>query len=300
MLGETGVGKEMFARSLHSISPLAKNRFVAVNCAAFPEKLIESELFGVEKGAFTGAHPSKPGRFERAHGGTLFLDEVGDLSPAAQAKQLRVLQEGEFERVGDTRTRFADVRLVGATNRDRAADVDAGKFRKDLFYRLNTFPVLIPPLRDRRAGIPLLVERFLGNFQARHRRRSVGFDERALRALQAYGWPGNIRELENMIERGVIICSGEGPIQLGDLFPAMSQASDSMNSAPFSSAEGLRSADAAERILDGLESLDDLEGDLLKAAVSRSEGNLSAAARLLGINRPQLAYWLKKYDKGKK
>ncbi|UCC13536.1 MAG: sigma 54-interacting transcriptional regulator [Gammaproteobacteria bacterium] len=293
LLGETGVGKEMFARSLHSISPRAKNRFVAVNCAAIPEELIESELFGVEKGAFTGAHQSKPGRFERAHGGTLFLDEVGELSPAAQAKLLRVLQDGEFERVGDTRTRSADVRVVAATNRDLEADVERGEFRKDLFYRLNTFPVLVPPLRERREDIPLLVDRFLGKSMARHGRRRLSVCPDALETLMHYEWPGNIRELENMIERGVIIAGPDGSITAVHLFPTM--VADRPRAAPSAIAPVPASAGGGVAgILDGLDSLDDLEGRLLEEAVERSHGNLSAAARLLGITRPQLAYRLKK------
>jgi len=290
LLGETGVGKEMFARSLHSISPRAKNRFVAVNCAAIPEELIESELFGVEKGAFTGAHQSKPGRFERAHGGTLFLDEVGELSPAAQAKLLRVLQDGEFERVGDTRTRNADVRLVAATNRNLQADVDAGKFRKDLFFRLNTFPILIPPLRERREDIPLLSERFIGRSKARHGQRRLTLDPAAEAALRRYDWPGNVRELENMIERGVILAGQDGVIRIEHLFPTMAFAPEMPDSRvpPVSGQQGV------DGILDGLESLDNLVASLLEAAVERSKGNLSAAARLLGITRPQLAYRLKK------
>lgn len=299
LLGETGVGKEMFARSLHSISPRARNRFVAVNCAAIPEELIESELFGVEKGAFTGAHRSKPGRFERAHGGTLFLDEVGELSPAAQAKLLRVLQDGEFERVGDTRTRTADVRLVAATNRDLEADVARNGFRKDLFYRLNTFPVLVPPLRERREDIPLLVERFLGKCMARHGRRKLSVDPAALDTLMHYEWPGNIRELENMIERGVIIAGTNGVITADHLFPSMSMMPDElrpgMPRAPGGTVAG--SGAGVADILDDLDSLDGLEGRLLEEAVERSNGNLSAAARMLGITRPQLAYRLKKHRK---
>jgi DNA-binding NtrC family response regulator/predicted hydrocarbon binding protein len=291
LLGETGVGKEMFARSLHSISPRAAKHFVAVNCAAIPEELIESELFGVEKGAFTGAHQSKPGRFERAHGGTLFLDEVGELSPAAQAKLLRVLQDGEFERVGDTKTRLADVRLVAATNRDLHADVEAGTFRRDLFFRLNSFPVLIPPLRERREDIPLLIERFLGQFKARHGRRSLTLDPDAAGALARYDWPGNVRELENMIERGVILAGADDVVRIQHLFPTMSARGD----APSEPAAVEDAGGGLDRLLDRMESLDSLEGELLEAAVTRSDGNLSAAARTLGITRPQLAYRLKKH-----
>ena len=205
LLGETGVGKEMFAKALHNSSPRASNNFVAVNCAAIPEELIESELFGVEKGAYTGAQKSRPGRFERAHGGTLFLDEIGDLSAAAQAKLLRVLQEGEFERVGDTRTRKVDVRLVAATNIDLKQAVDNQKFRADLFYRLNIYPMVIPTLRERHEDIPILANHFLEKYKARHGKRTPGISENALDELKRYNWPGNIRELGHMIERGVII-----------------------------------------------------------------------------------------------
>ena len=204
-LGESGVGKEVFARELHKRSRRAQKPLVAVNCAAIPETLIESELFGVEKGAFTGASSSRPGRFERAEGGTLFLDEIGTLSLAAQGKLLRVLQEAEFERVGGIRSMKADVRLVAATNADLIEDVEKGRFRSDLFHRLNTFPIRIPPLRDRRADIPLLANHFLQKLSVRHRKSGLGFDESVIRYLHDYDWPGNIREMENLIERGIIL-----------------------------------------------------------------------------------------------
>nr|AFP97332.1 phenol degradative gene activator [Arhodomonas sp. Seminole] len=305
LLGETGVGKEMFARGLHQLSPRADSAFVAVNCAAMPEELIESELFGVEKGAFTGAQQSRPGRFERADGGTLFLDEVGELSQGAQAKLLRVLQEGEFERVGDTRTRHVDVRLVTATNMDMEQAVREGRFRADLYYRLNIYPVIIPPLRDRREDIPLLVDRFLAKYNARHGKRIQGVSDRAITALQAYEWPGNIRELENMIERGVIIADNNRQIEVKDLFPRMNLSSrytgDPQPAAgepaggeiagPVASLDEL-----ADLVLDRQASLDELEPRLIRHAVRRASGNLSQAARSLGMTRPQLAYRMKKYD----
>ncbi|MES9927386.1 MAG: sigma 54-interacting transcriptional regulator, partial [Candidatus Thiodiazotropha sp. 6PDIVS] len=221
LLGETGVGKEMFARALHGISSRAERNFIAINCAAIPESLIESELFGVEKGAYTGAQHSRPGRFERAHGGTLFLDEVGELSPAAQAKLLRVLQEGEFERIGDSRTRKVNVRLIAATNVELQQAVDEGMFRADLYYRLNIYPILIPALRERNEDIPALVNRFLEKYTALHGKRIPGITDRALRALRSYSWPGNIRELENIIERGVIIAPNDTNIDLPNLFPGI-------------------------------------------------------------------------------
>ena len=189
--GETGVGKEIFARSLHLNSPRAEQPFVAVNCACIPPDLIESELFGVEKGAFTGAHTSRPGKFERANSGTLFLDEVVELSPRAQATLLRVLQEGELERVGGAETRKMDVRLVVATNENLEEAVTNGKFRADLFYRLNIYPVHIPALRERRDDIPLLVDHFLRKFQIQYRKKIPGISDKARQALMEYNWPGN-------------------------------------------------------------------------------------------------------------
>lgn len=303
LLGETGVGKEMFARALHGISPRAKNHFVAINCAAIPEDLLESELFGVEKGAFTGAQQSRPGRFERAHGGTLFLDEVGELSAAAQAKLLRVLQEGEFERVGDTRTRKVDVRLVAATNVDLKKAVDEGKFRADLFYRLNIYPVIIPPLRQRREDIPLLAQYFFDKYTARHGRRPAGISKDAIVALNEYNWPGNIRELENMIERGVILSSTDEAITRELLFPRLeieeSKTATEPTVSPQPEHAGKSPIDGfLDDILNNATSLDEVESRLMQTAVERSKGNLSSAARMLGLTRPQLAYRLKKQGNG--
>ncbi len=302
LLGETGVGKEMCARALHSLSPRSASSFIPINCAAIPEDLIESELFGIEKGAYTGAHQSRPGRFERAHSGTLFLDEIGELSAAAQAKLLRVLQEGEFERIGDTRTRKVDVRLIAATNVDLQQAVDEGRFRADLYYRLNIFPVLIPPLRERQDDIPLLVERFLGKHASRHGKRVDSITNRALDALGKYQWPGNIRELENMIERGVIIAGSDEPIDIPHLFPCvnigkkepvlMKQVCDDRDGARGSGSL----QEMAEHALDHTTSLDEVESLMLGLAVERANGNLSSAARMLGMTRPQLAYRLKKHE----
>jgi len=287
LLGETGVGKEMFGRRIHELSARAKGSFVAVNCAAIPEDLIESELFGVERGAFTGASRSRPGRFERAHGGTLFLDEVAELSAGAQAKLLRVLQEGEFERIGDVATRKVDVRLIVATNIDLRGAVAEGRFRADLFYRLNTYPVLVPPLRERRTDIPLLVQRFVEQYSVQHGKKIAGVSKQAMRALCAYDWPGNIRELQNMIERGVILTSSGSEISVDSLFSVF----DGLQQAGGEPDSVAALVDAA---LEAEAGLPQIERELMERAVERCGGNLSGAARMLGITRPQLAYRLRK------
>ena len=298
--GETGVGKEMFARNLHAMGARAEQPFVAVNCASIPETLIESELFGVEKGAFTGATASRPGRFERAEKGTLFLDEIGCLSLAAQATLLRALQEGEIERVGDTRARKVDVRLVAATNSDLREAVAAGTFRADLFYRLNVFPLRIPPLRDRRADIPLLIEHFLEIYRARHRRQVTGFDSAALSAMLSYDWPGNVRELENIIERGVILGRDGEPLRLHHLFTSGERLGDQRFElgadghvrALGRPATHEEQADAVETLLDAGTPLAAVEDAMLAQALGRSGGNRSAAARALGLTRAQFNYRL--------
>lgn len=312
-LGESGVGKEMFARNLHNISPRKDNPFIALNCAAIPDTLIEAELFGVEKGAFTGAVSSRLGRFERAEGGTLFLDEVGTLSASAQAKLLRALQEGEIERVGDSHIRKVNVRMVAATNVNLKNAVATGTFREDLFFRLNVFPIQIPPLRERRADIPLLMSHFLAKFNRRHNRHITGFTERAIEGLMNYQWPGNIRELENMIERGVILASDSRVIDLCHLFTcgekldakilglsksgALSPAEVHKEDDGTGGGDDLQSAEQlVDRILLSGVQLEKLERQLLESAVDRAKGNLSKAARLLGITRPQLAYRLKRQD----
>jgi two-component system, NtrC family, response regulator HydG len=314
-LGESGVGKEVFARMLHRLSSRSQKPFVAVNCASIPEQLIESELFGAERGAYTGATHSRAGRFERADGGTLFLDEIGTLSAGAQGNLLRALQEGEIERLGDSQTRRVDVRVIAATNVDLRAEVAAGRFREDLFFRLNVFPIRVTPVRERREDIPLLMTHFLGKFNRLHGRRLTGFTQRAVDAVMSYAWPGNIRELENVIERGVILAAENTVIDAPQLFTSGEQ----FNSQQFAvSPEGalvnadqyrLLEAQPADpeidrvskhvnNLLNGIEddskvSLDDIETMLLKQAVTRAHGNVAAAARLLGITRPQMVYRLK-------
>jgi two-component system, NtrC family, response regulator HydG len=309
--GESGVGKELFAYMLHQISPRKEKPFIAVNCAAIPETLIESELFGVERGAFTGATVSRPGRFERAHGGTLFLDEIGTLSLVAQGKLLRALQEGEIERVGGSRSIKVDVRVVAATNVNLRDEIRAGRFREDLFFRLNVFPIHLPPLRDRREDIPLLMSYFMRRYGQKHGRRLTGFTPRAADALLNYDFPGNIRELQNLVERGVINASDGGPIDLPHLFTSGEAANISYFSLAQtgrlrSNAAGSSPAAASDGDLldllpplmaggdNGEWSLDTLENSLILAAVKKADGNLSAAARLLGITRPQLSYRMKK------
>src|SRR5512137_1269991 len=218
--GESGTGKELAARLLHDLSPRAAGPFLPVNCAAIPETILESELFGYERGAFTGATQRKEGRFQRAHGGTLFLDEVADMSPSVQVKLLRVLQDGVVERLGGTQPVRIDVRIVPASNRDLAAEVRAGRFREDLFYRLDVVTVRLPPLRERREDVPLLAAAFLRRFAEQNRRPIAGFTDAALRALDAYPWPGNVRELQHAVERAVVLCRGEA-VDVGDLPEAL-------------------------------------------------------------------------------
>ena len=292
LTGETGVGKERFARALHELSNRAEAPFVAVNCAALPAELIEAELFGVEKGAYTGAHASRMGRFERADGGTLLLDEVGELPLAAQAKLLRVLQEGEIERVGGETTRKVNVRLVAATNVDLEQAAREGRFRRDLLYRLNVYPIHIPALRDRPSDIAPLAETMLARFCALHNKRLLGFGERALQMLQQHDWPGNVRELENLVERGVILASQGGWVGAEHLFQNQPESNHTGVDAHGHLAQipNADDDDLSARILDSGSSIETIEARVLDLAVQRAGGNLSEAARLLGLSRPQLAY----------
>jgi transcriptional regulator with GAF, ATPase, and Fis domain len=273
---------------------------VALNCAAIPNDLLESELFGVEKGAFTGAQQSRPGRFERADGGTLFLDEVGDLTPAAQVKLLRVLESGELERLGDIKTRKVNVRLVAATNVNLQQAVKDGKFRADLYYRLNAYPVNIPPLRDRKADIPLLVEAFIKKYALLHNKRVVGVTDKAMRMLMSYDWPGNIRELENMMERGVLLTASDEAIELKHLFAGVADIfSHEVELSPQGrvGSQNKKSIDVLmdAMIGDGI-SLENCELMLMEAAVKKTGGNITKAAELLGVTRRQVAYRLEKED----
>jgi formate hydrogenlyase transcriptional activator len=275
--GETGTGKELVARALHELSPRCDRTFVKLNCAAIPTGLLESELFGHEKGAFTGAITQKVGRFELAHQGTLFLDEVGDIPPELQPKLLRVLQEQEFERLGSTKTINVDVRLVAATNRDLAAMVADGRFRSDLYYRLNVFPLVLPPLRERREDIPRLVRHFTQRFARRMGRRIETIPSAVMDALVRYPWPGNIRELQNVIERAVILSPGPSlQVPPGELPPAATQA-------PVPAAAAVTLADAErEHILGALRETGWVLG-----------GPKGAAARL-GMKRSMLYWKMKK------
>ena len=301
LTGETGVGKERFARALHQLSDRREAPFVAVNCAALPGELIEAELFGVEKGAYTGAHAARAGRFERADGGTLFLDEIGEMPLAAQAKLLRALQEGEIERIGSEAPRKVRVRVVAATNVDLEAAVAQGRFRRDLLYRLNVYPIRIPALRERTGDIADLARSMLGRFAALHGKRITGISERAMQALHTHPWPGNVRELENLIERGVILTAQGGAIELEHVFPEAPDLHREAGLGPRGELADLGSREqrelldrVLERVLGSGLSLDQLEQRLLESAVAASGGNLSAAARRLGITRPQLAYRLKR------
>lgn len=306
--GESGVGKELFANALHLMSARSARPFVAVNCAAIPDTLLEAELFGVERGAFTGAHRSREGRFERADGGTLFLDEVGTLNQVAQAKLLRVLQEGELERVGGTQTVKVDVRIVAATNLPLRKAIENGEFREDLFYRLNVFPIHLPPLRQRREDISQLMSHFLRTFTQRYEKHISGFTNRAQRELLTYRFPGNIRELRNLIERAVILCEEplidtahlitEGEEMEAPLFIVDHQGKleDDGPTAhlPDLDVDDIASAFISKR-LDGeaqtLSSFEEALADaVIRKAIARSDGNVSAAARLLGIKRHQLDY----------
>lgn len=300
LTGETGVGKERFARALHSMGARADKPFVAVNCAALPAELIESELFGAEKGAYTGAGATRIGRFERAHGGTLMLDELGELPLPAQAKLLRVLQSGEIERLGGTGVRKVDVRVVAATNVDLEQAVEQGRFRRDLLYRLNIYPIPIPPLRERTDDIELLALHLLQKYAVKHSKRMVGFTDRALMAMRAHAWPGNVRELENLIERGVILTHSDESVDAEILFPHITvQAGTTVNDAGVL-ARAATTPGTSAHLYDTLQhsglTLESMEDALIGEAVARAGGNLSGAARALGLTRPQLSYRLSRLN----
>ena len=267
VLGESGTGKELLARFIHERSARAKGPFVAVNCAAIPESILEAELFGHERGAFTGAFARREGRFAKAAGGTLFLDEIGELSPAVQVKLLRVLQEGEYEPVGGDTVR-ADVRVVAATNKDLRAEVSAGRFREDLFYRLNVIAITSPPLRARRDDIPLLVDHFLGKYCKKNARARLVAPPEVVALLTEYSWPGNVRELENVIERAVVLCRGTR-LEVGDLPDTLHEA---------------RGEEASTVTFNVGTPLDEVERRLLRETLRYAKGDKSVAAQLLGIS----------------
>jgi Nif-specific regulatory protein len=276
--GESGTGKELVAHALHYASPRAAKPFVKVNCAALPEGVIESELFGHEKGAFTGAVASRKGRFELAQGGTLFLDEIGDLSPGMQIKLLRVLQEKEFERVGGSVTIRADVRLITATNRVLEDLIQREQFRQDLYYRLNVFPVYIPPLRERKADLLQLADFFLEKYADRAGKRIRRISTAAIDMLMAYHWPGNVRELENCIERSALLCSGDS-IEAHHLPPTLQMPGR----------DGERPSGTLESAMRGL------EHEMICAELKRTRGNMAEAARILGITERIMGLRVKEY-----
>jgi len=281
--GESGTGKELVARAIHDRSPRRSGPFVAVNCAALPETLLESELFGYEKGAFTGAGVRKEGRFELADGGTLFLDEVADLSPVTQPKILRVLQEGEFERLGGTRTIKVDVRIVTASNQDLAALVKEKRFREDLFYRLNVIAVTAPPLREKREDVAVLAQHFLRVYAAKNNRVLVGFSDDALRCLEAYAWPGNVRELENVVERAVVLARAN-TVEVGDLPDKITENAIVLERpAPGEGAAGDGGSEGMLRIRVGTP-LAEVEQRMLEETLRMTRGNKTLTAKLLGID----------------
>lgn len=301
--GETGVGKEIFARLLHSGGPRYDKPFIAVNCAAIPHELVESELFGVEKGAFTGANTSRPGRFQRANGGTLFLDEVGDMPLSAQVKLLRVLQEGEVEPLGGMKVDKVDVRLVTASNIDLRQQVEEGKFRSDLYYRINGLQVNIPPLRDRELDVILIAKKLLKKYSAINGKKLSGLSDKSKQLLTTYQWPGNIRELQNVIERGVLLAPEGTHIATTHLFPTHNDiASLGFSLNPEGKLNHVHKdicKDFFDMVLSGKLTMEQANTMLAQAAVARTNGNLSAAAKLLGLTRAQIAYRLEKLKPSK-
>ncbi len=280
IIGESGTGKELIANAIHKNSPRADKPFIKVNCAALPDNLLESELFGHEKGAFTGAASRRMGRFELANSGTIFLDEIGDMSPATQAKILRVIQEGEFERLGGEKTVKVDVRSIAATNKDLKEQVHLGNFRKDLYFRLSVVPVNIPPLKDRKEDIPLLAEHFVKQYSEKNQRLIKGFSPMAMDLLMRYSWPGNVRELENCVERAVIMCR-EQFITPEELPIAI---------------QSLVEKDEPKQI--GVQpghTLQEVEKEMILTTLEQTNGNRTKAAEILGITRQTLQNKLKEY-----
>ena len=276
LVGESGVGKDLIARAIHYHSPRRQKAFIKINCTAIPETLMESELFGYEKGAFTGANTSKPGKFEQADGGTVFLDEVGDIPLGVQVKLLRILQEREFERLGSNKTRQLDVRVVAATNVDLRKALQNGTFREDLYYRLNVMPIEILPLRERRDDIPALVERFLGKFSRELGSAVDSISDAAMQALVDYHWPGNVRQLENVVERSILLC-------LGTRLDAPDIRLDTV--------VDRKKVPEGHFLPEGM-TLDEYEQAIVREALRRANGNKSQAARMLGLTRNALRYRL--------
>jgi DNA-binding NtrC family response regulator len=279
--GESGTGKELVAEALHENSPRARGPFVKLHCAALAETILESELFGHERGAFTGAAARRDGRFQQADGGTLFLDEIGDITPATQVKLLRFLQEREFERVGGNQTIKVDVRIIAATNRDLAKMVKEGKFREDLFYRLNVVSIAMPALRERPSDIPLLGMHFLRKFAAENEKTILGFSDEALAAMSRYDWPGNVRELENAVERAVIVCRHD-VIRPEDLAPHVSASTRALDGGP---------------VVPGA-TLAELERYAILKTLEHTGGSTSRAAEMLGISTRKIQYRLREYQTG--
>ncbi|MEJ2008048.1 MAG: sigma-54 dependent transcriptional regulator [Acidobacteriota bacterium] len=288
--GESGVGKDMIARAIHQHSRRVSGPFVKINCTAIPENLLESELFGYEKGAFTGAITAKPGKFELADKGTIFLDEIGDMPGSLQAKLLRVLQEREFERLGGTKTIKVDVRVVAATNQDLRAALEQGTFREDLYYRLNVVPISIPPLREHKEDIPYLVDHFIQRYAESSGNPIEGITPAAMKLLMDFHWPGNVRELENILERAVVMAAGSNidvdDIRLDVAAPATSRAGVEPSS--------MAANGSVLPLLPEGTSLEQFEDRIIKEALERAGGNKSQAARLLGLSRNALRYRLSK------
>jgi len=286
LVGESGTGKELLAKAIHYNSPRASHPFIALNCSAFPETLIESELFGYEKGAFTGADKAKPGKIQLAAGGTLFLDEVTEMSPATQAKILRVIQEREFEPLGGIRAHKADIRIIAATNKNLESVVHDRQFRQDLYYRLFVYPISLPPLRDRPEDLPPLIESMLKRFNHEMAKSIQGIAFEAMEVLTAYQWPGNVRELQNVMER-LMILSKEDIIQIDDLPRYLTEASITTLNCP-ENLEGLSEGFSLEA------SVHEFEGRLILKALHECNNNKSRAARLLGLSRSTFRYKLSK------
>jgi len=281
VLGESGTGKELLAKELHRSSPRRNAPFIAINCAALPEQLVESELFGHRKGAFTGAVEHQPGRIRTAEGGTLFLDEVGELPLTIQAKLLRFLESGECQSVGETAPHKINVRVIAATNRDLYTQVQKGLFREDLYYRLNVVPLELPPLRQRHGDVALLLEQLTARLAARYALEAPRYSSKALTRLEGYAWPGNIRELRNFCERMVVLLSGR-TVELENLPQEIIRQPVAASSGPFT-------------LPDSGISLDELEQEMIRQALERTRGNRSRAARLLGLSRDTLLYRIKKH-----